>query len=271
MLTVFSNAWKERVLIRRLVNREIQARYRGSALGIVWAALLPLATIAIYAFVFGTVFRARWSVPEHAAANSSSEYSFGIMLFVGFIIFGIFSEPINRAPGLMLENPSYIKKVVFPLDVLAWVSVLAALVSAGIAFTVFLVIFTVMYGLPSIMILLLPLIVLPIVFIALGFTYILSSLGVYIRDIRQFIPLLTTMMMFLSPVLYPIENVPERFRQLVLINPLTIGITQARDAIFWGKLPNILEWSAYLLVSVTILVAGHAWFARTKKGFADVL
>ena len=271
MLTVFSNAWKERVLIRRLVNREIQARYRGSALGIVWAVLLPLATISIYTFVFGTIFRARWSVPEHTVANSSSEYSFGIMLFVGFIIFGIFSEPINKAPGLMLENPSYIKKVVFPLEVLAWVSVMASLVSAGIAFAVFLVIFTVMYGLPSIMILLLPFIILPIVFIALGFTYILSSLGVYIRDIRQFIPLLTTMMMFLSPVLYPIENVPERFRQLVLINPLTIGITQARDAIFWGKLPNILEWSAYLLVSVAILVAGHTWFTRTKKGFADVL
>ena len=267
MLKVFRSAWKERGLIGRLVSREVQARYRGSVLGLLWAVILPLATIAIYTFVFGTVFRARWS----GVGGGPSEYSFGITLFVGFIVFAVFSEPFNRAPGLMLENPSYIKKIVFPLDILPWVAVATALLNAAISFIVFLVIFIALYGLPPITILLVPVVVLPVVFITLGCTYILSSLGVFIRDIRQFVPLLTTMMMFLSPVLYPLDNVPEQYRGIILLNPLTIGVVQTRDVIFGSKMPDATEWVIYLFISLVVLITGYAWFERTKKGFADVL
>ncbi|MGE6743760.1 ABC transporter permease [Allorhizobium pseudoryzae] len=267
ILRVFCNAWRERALIGRLVNREVQARYRGSLLGFVWAIVLPLATIGIYTFVFGSIFKARWSVP----AGADSEYGFGSILFVGFIVFGLFSEPFNRAPSLMLENSSYIKKVVFPLEVLPWVSLGTAIVNSGLSFLVFLGVYVTFYGIPSILWILIPLIIAPVIFITLGVTYALSSLGVYVRDIRQFTPLLTTMLMFLSPVLYPLENVPEQYRAIVLANPLTIGIQQVREIIFDAQVPDLREWALYLLASLIVLWLGFVWFERTKKGFADVL
>ena len=269
MFNVFETAWRNRTLIWRLTRREVESRYRGSLLGLAWAVIVPLMMIAIYTFVFSTIMRARWAAP--GAEPMPAEYGFGILLFAGFVIFAIFAEPVNRAAGLILENVSYVKKMVFPLEALPWVSVASGLVNAAISFLAFLVLLIAFYGLPPVTILALPLIVLPVVLFALGTTYILSSLGVFIRDIRQFVPLLTTAMLFLSPVVYPLEIVPEGFRPLVLANPLTIGIVQARQVIFWGEMPDLAEWGVYFAASMIVALLGYAWFQRTKKGFADVL
>lgn len=267
MLPFLTTAWTNRTLLRRLARREVEARYKGSFLGIAWAALIPLIMIGIYAFVFGSVMRTRWVQPE----ESDQTYSFAMLLFGGFIFYTVFAEAVGRAPGLMLENPAYIKKVVFPLDILPWVVVVTALVNAGIAFAVFLVIFVVLYGLPPLTILLLPFVALPLVLITLGLTYVLASFGVFMRDLRQLVPLITTALLFLSPVFYPLDSVPAAMRPVIALNPLTIGIVELREVIFWGRAPALLEWATYTAASFAVASAGYWWFARTKKAFADVL
>jgi len=268
MLHFLTTGWRHRSLLMRLARREFEARYRGSALGVAWAALLPLVMIGIYTFVFTHVMRTRWVV---SAETTESVYSFAMLMFTGYILFSFFADAIGRAPGLMLENPSYIKKVVFPLEVLPWVAVVNALIGAGIALAVFMVLFLLLYGLPPLTILLLPFVVTPLVLITLGATYFLASFGVFLRDLRQFIPLITTALLFLSPVLYPLGAVPERFRAIISLNPLTIGVTEARQVIFWGEVPNLAEWGLYTVAGVLLASLGHWWFMRTKKAFADVV
>ena len=260
--------WTRRSLISRLARREIEARYRGSFFGAAWVVLMPLVMIAIYSFVFGTVFRARWATP---AGEADTSYNFAMLLFGGLIVFNIFSDAIVRSPGLVLENQSYVKKVVFPLEILPWVVMATVLFNAFVTFVVFMAFYVALYGLPPVTILLLPLVVLPIVLITIAGTYIFSSLGVFLRDLRLLVPLLATAMLFMSPVFFPVSAVPEAFRPLMLVNPLTIGINEVREVIFWGTVPDPAEWLIYTLAALIAAWAGHAWFTRTKKAFADVL
>ena len=268
MFQFIASAWVNRALILRLARREVEARYKGSMLGLLWAALLPLIMIGIYSFVFSSVMRSRWVVTP---AQGEVPYDFAMLLFAGFILFTLFSETVSRAPGLMLENPAYIKKILFPLDTLPWIATIGASISAGIAFCVFIVLYLVLYGLPPVTILLLPLIVLPIFFLTLGTTYILSCLGVFLRDLRQLTPLVTTAMLFLSPVLYPLEAVPEAFRPIINLNPMTIGVVQARQVIFWGEVPNLALLAFYTLCTFALASIGCMCFNRVKKAFADVV
>ncbi|SJZ85238.1 ABC transporter permease [Consotaella salsifontis] len=269
MFGFLTTAWCNRTLLLRLSRREVEARYKGSFLGIAWAALMPLIMIGIYSFVFGNIMRTRWLTAETGAENSV--YSFAMLMFCGFILFGVFSEALARAPGLMLENTSYVKKVVFPLDILPWVVVVSSLINAGIAFLVFLALFVVFYGLPPLTIVLLPLVVIPVTLITLGLTYFLASFGVFLRDLRQFVPMITTALLFLSPVFYPLDAVPAQFKFLISMNPITIGVSEARDVIFWGRVPSPVEWGIYTAAGIVVAALGYAWFARTRKAFADVI
>lgn len=260
--------WKNRALIWRLSRREIEARFRGSLLGLFWAVIAPLAMLGVYSLVFGSLLRARWAQPETATLYS---FSFPMLLFLGLIVFGILSEPINRAPGLILENVSYVKKVVFPLQILPVVSLMTALVNAAISFVVFLVVYVFLYGLPPVTALLLPLAVLPLALVILGLVYFLSSLGVFLRDLIHVVPLLTTALLFLSSIFFPPEVIPERFRPLLYLNPITIAVNHARDLVFWGTLPHPVEWLIYFLACFFVFIIGAFWFQRTEKAFADVL
>lgn len=268
MFQFIASAWINRALVLRLAKREVEARYKGSMLGLLWAALLPLIMIGIYSFVFSSVMRSRWVV---SPTQGEVPYDFAMLLFAGFILFTLFSETVSRAPGLMLENPAYIKKILFPLDTLPWIATIGASISAGIAFCVFIILYLFLYGLPPVTIFLLPLIVLPIFFLTLGATYLLSCLGVFLRDLRQLTPLVTTAMLFLSPVLYPLEAVPEAFRPLINLNPMTIGVVQARQVIFWGEVPNFGLLGIYTLCTFALASIGCMCFNRVKKAFADVI
>lgn len=267
MFNFLATGWRHRTLLGRLARREINARYKGSLFGIVWAALLPLLMIGIYSFAFGTVMRSRWIVPE----GQTSEYGFAMLLFAGYVAFSIFSDAVARSPGLMFENIAYIKKVVFPLEIMPWVAVITALANAGIAFLVFLLLFVLLYGAPPATIFLLPFVVLPMALFTLGITYALSSLGVFLRDLRQLVPLMVTALLFLSPIFYPLEAIPENFRPIIALNPLTVGISQLRDIVFFARIPDPLVWGGYFLASVLVAAVGSWWFNRTKKAFADVI
>lgn len=263
------NFWMHRVLIWRLSRREVEARFRGSFLGLFWAVVLPLVMLGVFSLVFGSILGSRWVRP--GGHTGIGDYSYPMVLFSGLIIFGIMSEPLTRAPGLVLENVSYVKKVVFPLEILPLVALINAIITATISFLVFLAALIFNYGLPPLTILALPIVLLPLALITLGIVYFFASLGVFLRDLIHVSGLLTTAIMFLSPVLYPLESLPEPYRPWLYLNPLTVGLNQARDVIFWGRLPSLQEWTIYLIISLMIVTAGGSWFSRTKKAFADVV
>jgi len=269
MLTFPAGIWSHRHLIRRLVAREIEARFRGSFLGLFWAIIVPLVMLCVFSLVFGTIFQSRWAQPE--SASGAAPFSFPMILFIGLIVYGLLAEPLNRAPGLVMENVTYVKKVVFPLEVLPVVALISALVTALVSFAAFLAVFVALYGLPPATILLLPVALLPLVLFVLGCAYVLASLGVFLRDLKQVVPLLTTAMLFLSSVFYAPENVPEQYRWLLFLNPVTPAVTYARDIVFWGRLPDPMGWTVTLLLSLVVASAGAYWFMRTEKAFADVV
>ncbi|MCP3891328.1 MAG: ABC transporter permease [Desulfobulbaceae bacterium] len=256
---------RNRSLIITLIKREVVGRYRGSILGIFWSFINPIFMLGVFTFVFSVVFKARWST------GSESKTEFALVLFAGLIVFNLFAECINRAPSLILSNVNYVKKVVFPLEILPWVALGSALFHAVISLGVWLTAYAFLFGLPHATTLLLPLVFLPLVLLIMGMSWILSSLGVYLRDMSQFVGLLTTVLMFLSPIFYPASALPEAYRSYLLLNPLMPIIEQTRNILFWGVLPNMTMFGVYFLVAACIAWIGFAWFQKIRKGFADVL
>ncbi|WP_426320986.1 ABC transporter permease [Pseudoduganella sp. R-43] len=259
------SVWRHRTLLRSLVQREVVGRYRGSFMGILWSFFNPVFMLLVYTFVFSVVFKARWQ------AGSASKTEFALVLFAGLIVFNLFAECVNRAPGLVLANVNYVKKVVFPLEILPWVGLGSALFHAAISLAVWLLAYALLFGVPHVTVLLLPLVLLPLLLLIIGLGLALASLGVYLRDVAQFIGIVTTVLMFLSPIFYPASALPEEYRHLLLLNPLTLVIEQARDVLFWGRVPDLATWAVYLLCSSVLAWLGFAWFQKTRKGFADVL
>lgn len=262
---VFSSCWTNRNLVAQLVRREFEARFRGSALGVLWAVLTPLSLLLVYTFVFSEVFKARWS------ADISSPAAFAVVLFSGLIAFNIFSENFNGAPRLVLQNISYVKKVVFPLEILAWVSLLTVLISAGISGMLLLVCYIFVLGIPPLTVLYIPLLLIPLCLSTLGAVWFISSLGVFLRDIQHGTSIITTILMFLSPIFYPLSAVPENARTLIFLNPLTCIIEMIRDALFFNKPPSAYMLGISLCLSWCFAALGYWWFIRIKKGFADVI
>ncbi|WP_244505092.1 ABC transporter permease [Pelagibacterium luteolum] len=255
-------------LIRKLARREFDQRFRGSILGWFWALIAPLAMLTVFSLVFGVIFEARWQRP---GTNVESEYGFPLLLFSGLIMFNFFGDQFNRAPSLVLENVSYVKKVVFPLDIIPIVSMLTALATAAISFVAFFAIYIFFHGLPPVTVLLLPLALLPLAMITMGISYFFASLGVFLRDLKHVTPPLSTAMLFMSSVFYDPASLPESYRWIISLNPLTPAVNYMRDVVFWGRVPNVLEYTAYLVFAAIVLMLGHLWFQRTQKAFADVI
>ena len=260
-----ASLWRHRSLISVLIQREVIGRYRGSMLGILWSFFNPVFMLVIYTFVFSVVFKARWN------AGSDSKTEFALVLFAGLIIFNLFSECINRAPGLVTANANYVKKVVFPLEILPWVSLGSALFHFVISLGVWLLAYAVLFGVPHATVLLMPLVLLPLVLLIMGLSWILASLSVYLRDVAQFILMVTTVLMFLTPIFYPVSALPENYRHFLLLNPLTPAVEMTRDILFWGKLPDLAMLALYGAATLLLACLGFAWFQKTRKGFADVL
>lgn len=264
-LAPLQSIWRHRLLVLRLARRDLEARYRGSVLGLFWAVLTPLLMMGVYTFVFSVVFQARWG------NSTGGKAEFALLLLSGLILFTIFSDCVARAPGLMLENVSYIKKVVFPLEILPAVTLAVALANATIGFVILEIFAALLFGVPPLTTLLFPLILLPLCLFTLGVTWFLSSLGVFLRDIKQMVGVLVTVLMFLSPIFYPVSAIPEAYRPLILLNPLTLLLEHAREALFWGRVPNPLEWLACTAVAALVAWLGYVWFQKTRKAFADVV
>lgn len=261
-----SNIWQYRRLILQMAQREVAGRYKGSFMGLLWSFLTPLFMLAVYTFVFSVVFKARWTT-----SADEGKGDFAILLFAGMIVHGLFAEVLNRAPGLILANVNYVKKVVFPLEILPVISMCTALFHSGVSLLVLICAIIFVSGQFHLTMLLVPLVVLPYIFFVQGLAWLLASLGVYLRDVGQTIGLITMIMLFMSPVFFPISSLPVEMRPLMEANPLTFIIEQVREVLIWGHLPDWIGLARYSLMSLLTAWLGYAWFQRTRKGFADVL
>lgn len=258
--------WRNRQLIVQMTKREVLGRYKGSAMGLLWSLFNPMLMLALYTFVFSVVFKARWAV-----SGGETQTQFAVVLFVGLIVHGLFAEVLNRAPGLIVSNVSYVKKIVFPLEVLPVVAIGAALFHAFVSILVLAVAFVLINGYLQWTIVFLPLILLPLVMLILGAAWALASLGVFLRDVAQPIGMVMTVLLFASPVFYPITALPEYIRPWLTLNPLTFIIEQARKVLIWGRVPDWSGLGVYALVAVVVAWMGYVWFQKTRKGFANVL
>lgn len=262
----FVTAAKNLSLIRRLVRREVEARYRGSALGMAWAFLVPIFLLAVYTFVFSVVFSVRWG-----SSTEGSRAEFALLLYCGLLVYNIFNECVSSAPSLMLAHSTYIKKVIFPVEVLPWVSLLSSCINAMIGFLILMLGYFAVVGVPPLTAALVPIVCLPVLFVTLGVTLFFSSLGVFVRDAQQFIGIITMVILFMTPIFYPISAIPAQYQWIATFNPLAVAIEQFRGALFKAELPNAGALAMNLAFSTGILWLGNAWFMKTKKGFADVI
>lgn len=258
--------WQHRQLIVQMTRREVIGRYRGSIMGLAWSFFNPILMLAVYTFVFSVIFKSRWNT-----SSEETQSSFAIVLFVGMIVYGLFAEMMNRSPGLILANVTYVKKVIFPLEILPVVGMLSSLshavISLGVLFTAILLIngslmWTVVFF---------PLVIVPLLVATLGIAWFLASLGVFVRDVGQTTGIITSVLMFLSPVFYPTTALPEKFQTLLLLNPLTFIIEQSRAVLVFGQLPDWIGLGIYGCIGIVVSWAGFWWFQKTRKGFSDVL
>ena len=258
-------AWQFRELIIGMTKREVLGRYRASWLGIFWSLLTPILLLLVYMFVFGVIFKARWPQPE------GLEDSFAPLLFCGIIAYMTFSEILTRSPLLIVDNANYVKKVVFPLDILSWIAVANALFHFFISLLVLLA-FIVLSGRGlSWTLIYVPVLVGLFSINLLGLAWLISAASVYIRDTTYVAGFLATALMFLSPVFYPKSAVPEQFAIVMDMNPLTFYIEAFRDVLILGRVPDLSSFLLAGFFSLLSFIVGYWFFQRVRKGFADVL
>jgi lipopolysaccharide transport system permease protein len=264
-LTLVQSLRLNRRLIYDLAKREVVGRYKGSLMGLLWSFLNPILMLAVYTFVFSVVFKARW------VGGTGSRTEFALMLFTGLMVFNVFSECVNRAPSLIVGNVNYVKKVVFPLEVLPIVAMGAAFFHFLVSLLVWLAFYIAFFGFPPPTIGWVFVALIPFVTLTIGICWALASLGVFLRDVTQVVAIATTVLMFLSPIFYPIASLPKEFQPIMQANPLTFVIEQTRDVMILGHGMDWPIWTLHFVLSVFLGWMGFAWFQKTRKGFADVL
>ena len=266
-LTLLSRiAWKYRTLLWQFALRNVSSRYRGSFLGLFWSFVQPLLMLCVYTFVFSIVFHSRW--PDVAIDNRGA---FAIIMFCGMAVYNIFSESVLLNVGVVVNNANLVKKVIFPLEILPLAQVISSTILALQWFVLlFIGVFIVRFS-PSFTMLLLPLVLIPLGCLSLGVSYFVASIGVYVRDTQYVVGVILQIMFFMTPIFYPVNALPEKYRWPLKINPLGYLIEDCRRIFLFGQLPDWKRLGLVFLVSLIVLQLGFFWFRKTKKGFADVI
>lgn len=253
-----------RALVPQMIKREISERYKGSILGVLWSFITPLILLGIYTFVFGTLFNSRWT-------GEATTADFAVILFAGLLMFQLFSDVVSRAPSLILHNTNFVKKIVFPLEVLIPVQLGSAMFHALISILILLVAVFFVQGYVPLTIFWLPVILTPFALMMLGFGWFFAAFGVYVRDVDQVIGTALTALLFLAPIFYPPDVIPEWIAPYIYLNPIVVPIELLRDIAIFGKPPSLYLWSIYSAISLVIAALGLGFFQKTRGGFADVL
>lgn len=259
---IVANLWRHRYLVGQLIKRDVLLRYRGAYFGLLWIFLNPLIMLGIFSFVFGQIFQARWPI-------QSGGIPFALNLYCGLIAFNIFAETVSRSPGAVRGYPSYVKKIIFPVEILPIVPLGSALIHAAFNIAI-LAAALALTGHLNLTGLLFPLLLLPLIFAGLGLAWFLAAWGVFIKDMSQIVPVFVQMLMFLSPVFYPAQAVPPALRPLYAYNPLGSVIEALRAAIA-GTTPDWKAWGIALAISIIAFSLGNAFFNHSRDEFADVL
>lgn len=265
-IAIFQSIRRNQSLILDMTRREIKKKYQGTFLGLAWSFISPLLMLAVYTFVFAIVFKSRWG-----SSGEENRFDFAITMFAGLIVFGIFSELINQSPALIIGNANYVKRVIFPLEILPIVSAGGILFNAAMSTGILLLMQLLFKGVLPFTVVFFPLVVLPVILLGLGASWFFSALGVYIRDIGQLLGFLTTILFFTSAVFFPISALPENYQRLLKLNPLVVLIEQSRSVLIYGYPPDWIALFIIFIVSSLAAWIGFWWFQKTRKGFADVL
>ena len=254
-------------LVLQMIKRDVIGRYRGSVMGLTWSFFNPLLMLAIYTLVFSVIFETKWP----GIGRDKSRVDFAVIFFSGLVIYGLVAECVNRAPSLVTGNANYVKKVVFPLEILPVVAVGSALFHMAVSVVVLLAAqLFLTHHLPWTAVLF-PLAMVPLVIGTLGIAWFLASLGVYLRDVAQVTGMMMTMLLFLSPIFFPAEAMPASIRGWLSLNPLVYFLDAGRDTLIYGRVPSIGGALIALAGSLAVAWAGFAFFQKSRRGFADVL
>lgn len=259
--------WRHRALVRQLVQRNIAVRYRGSVLGFVWSFVHPLMMLAVYTFVFGIIFKSRWGI-ESLDENRAA---FPLIMFCGMALFNLFSESVNSCSNLIVAHTGFVKKVIFPLEILPLCTVFSSFFF-GIAWFLLLLLGEIVFlDTLSWTLLLFPVTLISLLLLTSGVSLAIAAFGVYLRDIPQLVAVIMQILFFMTPVIYPVSLVPERLQWVLRINPLTPVVEESRKLLLYGQQPDY-EICLYLfLFSLVVFQLGFVCFGKMKKGFADVL
>jgi lipopolysaccharide transport system permease protein len=260
--------WRHRQLIGQLVKRNLLVKYRGSVLGVLWSLLLPLIMLAVYTFAFGFVLGTR-----SGDAGDDSKVRFALMLFCGLLLFNIFAETASACAAIVVAHANYVKKVVFPLEILPVVALGSALVQGLISAVVLLAGILLFEQRVPPTVGYFPLIFIPLLLLCLGLGWFLASIGVYLRDVGQVIAVVIQILIFMTPIFYTINVLKDHpgWQFAMRLNPLTIIVENARLTVLRDRPPEWLWLGIVTAVSVVLMQLGYAWFMKTKRGFADVL
>lgn len=261
----FSALGRHAHLVAELTRRDVLGRYRGASFGLLWSLVGPLMMLLIYTIAFGEILGSRWQQPGGEMAQ------FGIVLFLGIMVHGFFAECLVRSPRLIAENGNYVKRIVFPLEALSWVIVLSALFHFAMSTLVFIVLSALIAGVISPFLVLIPVVIAPLVLMTVAVSWVVSALGLYLRDLNQAMPVVVTALLFLSSAIIPVQSLPERYQVIFRMNPLTFFIDQIRAVALWQEAPDWTGLAIRYAVSLAVLYAAFYLFRTAKRGFADVL
>jgi len=250
--------------IQIFVNRDIRGRYIDSALGLWWAVIQPLALLGLYTFVFSGIMSVRLN-------GSTNTGEFALYAFCGLLPWLAVADALTRSASVLFDQQPLIKKIVFPSEILPVHLVLSALVVEIVGLIAFLAVVIVGGRMPGWSLLLLPIVIALQFFFMTGIAWLLSTLAVYLRDVRQVVGLVLTLWMFLTPIVYPASAVPARFKWVLDINPMTAIVDAYRAALLDHRLPSPVPLIIFAAVAFTVFVAGHWVFTRAKPTFADLL
>ena len=260
-VSLYKNFW----LIIELIKRDVVGRYKNSGAGILWSLFNPVLSLLVYTYVFSMIFKLRWP------STNSSKVDIALLIFAGMIIFNFMSESLARAPTIILNNPNFVKKIKFPLEVYAFIITGSSGFHLVVNISVWLIFYLISNGNLHLSIIYFPIILVPLWLYTIGFFWFLSSLGVYLRDTGHILAITINILQFLTPIFYPVDIVPDGYRYIVYLNPITFIVEQARNILFFGNGPPLFWLFINIGVSLLVAIVGFAFFEKTKKGFADVI
>jgi lipopolysaccharide transport system permease protein len=265
-VTLATSLYGNRRLIWQFAWRDVAMRYKGSYLGLVWSFVVPLLMLSVYGFVFGALIDTRWP-----GASGDSKVDFALILFCGLLAFNVFAEVVGRAPTMVTLYPSYVKKVVFPLEILPVAALVTGLVNLCIGFIVLLPIWAIANHTFSSTIWMLPIALAPLCLLTVGIAWFLAALGVFVRDVAHPVTVIVQMLLFASGVFFAVALLPATAQKILLLNPLVTILENVRRTALWGEPIHWRPWALAMVLGVVLMQLGYAWFMRSRKAFADVI